>query len=210
MNKAEIIEFFKDYILGWMCKDIGECIKAQANVAVAALLMSYSENVGALIEGHLGLTRTSGPDFRKFLEYLEFNGDPDYYKRFKIKYQDSGSSSVKTMDIYAAFRCGLIHEYVPKVSCIIQNNPDNIDNWNKDDPGIGWHNPPGPSGASGHSGYMPRVATATAVLRFHTNAYFRDFRNALNRIYKGMSTDSVLLNNVKGSAERVTSRKLII
>jgi len=210
MNKAEVIDFFKQYILGWMCKDIGECIKAEANVAVAALLMSYSENVGTLIEGHLGLTGTSGSDFRKFLEYLEFNGNPDYYKQFKIKCQDSGSSSVKTMDIYTAFRCGLIHEYAPKLSCIIQNNPDNIDNCSKDDPGIGWYNPSSPGGPIGYSGYIPPVATATPALRFHTNAYFRDFRNALNRIYKDMSANSGLLNNVKRSVERVRGRKLII
>jgi len=210
MDGAEVIDFFKQYILEWMCNDIGGCIKARANVAVAALLMSYSENVGALIEGHLGLAGTSGADFRKFLEYLEFNGDPDYYKNFQVRYQESPSSAIRSIDIYTAFRCGLIHEYTPKVICVIENNSDNIDNYSKDVPGIGLYNPQSSSGFSGYSGYMPRPTTTGSALRFHTNAYFRDFRNGLNRIYKDMSTDLGLLNKVKESVERVTSRKLIV
>jgi len=209
MDKAEVIDFFKQYILGWMCTDIENCIKARANYAVAALLMSYSENVGTLIEGHLGLSGTSESDFNKFLEYLEFNGDPNYYKDFKIKYQDSGSSSVKTVGIYKAVRCGLIHEYSPKVSCIIENNSDNVDNCRKDDPGIGWQNPGTSSSSMGYSGYMPSVNTTTPTLRFQTNAYFRDFRNALNKIYRNISIDTVLLNNVRKSLERVSNRKLM-
>ena len=193
-----------------MCTDIENCIKGKANFAVAALLMIYSENVGALIEGHLGLTNTSGLDFRKFLEQLEFNGNPDYYKNFQIRYQESPSSVIKTIDIYTAFRCGLIHEYAPKVTCIIENHSDDINRFERTDPGIGWHTPASPSGSVGYSGYMAPVhPTRTPALRFHTNAYFRDFRNAVNKIYKNISTDPTLLKNIEISVQRVSNRQLI-
>jgi hypothetical protein len=104
MDKAEVIDFFKQYILGWMCTDIENCIKARANYAVAALLMSYSENVGALIEGHLGLSGKSEKGFNTFLGYLDFNDNWDYYNQFVIKYQESGSTSTQAVGIYRAFR----------------------------------------------------------------------------------------------------------
>jgi hypothetical protein len=210
MDKAEVIDIFKRYFLVWMCQDIENCIKGKANFAVAALLMSYSENVGALMEGHLGLSRTSAQDFRKFLEHLDFNGNADYYKNFRINYQEPPSSAIKTVDIYTAFRCGLIHEYAPKVSCIIENHSDDINHFEKTDPGIGWHTPGSTNGYSGQSGYMPPTSPKALTLRFHTNAYFRDFKNALNKIYQNISRDAALLKNIQKSLERVLNRKLII
>ena len=212
MDKAAVLDFFQKYILGWMCNDIENCIKAKANFAVAALLMTYTENIGVLIEGHLGLTGTGGPDFNKFLEYLDFKGDPNYYRNFEIKYQDSNSPVVQTANIYKAFRCGLIHEYAPKFQCVIENHSDNIYHFTEHDLGIGWCYPVNSSGSIGYSGYIPPTDTSKPFLRFHTNAYFRDFKNALHKIYDKISVqqDPILINNVQTSLERIFTRKLII
>jgi len=214
MDKAAVLDFFRKYVLGWMCSDIENCIKAKANFAVAALLMTYTENTGALIEGHLGLTGTSEKDFNTFLEYFDFKTDSNYYRDFKIKYQDSNSSAVQTANIYKAFRCGLIHEYAPKFPCAIENHSDNIDHFTENDPGIGWCYPAVSinfTSYSGSSGYMPQTTAAGPFLRFHTNAYFRDFKNALSKIFEKISVqqNQILINNVQTSLDRVLGRKII-
>jgi hypothetical protein len=210
LEEIKISGFFKQYIFGWMCDDIGNCIKAKANLAVAALLMSYTENIGALIEGHLGMEGKSHQDFNAFLKFFEFKGDPNYYIGFKIKYQESNSPNVKEVDIYTAFRCGLIHEYAPKPPCTIENYPDNIDGCTLNDPGIGWVTPETFPDLHRSSGYV-RPREGAPFLRFYTNAYFRDFKNALRKVHEKIFNqhDQILMKNVKASLERVLGRKIV-
>ena len=167
IDKNFICDYFQEYIFNFMYSDISNCIKAKANFAVATLLMVYSEKIGALINGNLGKIRTSELDFNYFLEYLEFKKDTDYYRKFEIDYRDEPSKPIKKLNIYKAFRCGFVHEYFPKIPCIVHNNADNIDHYIEDDVGIGWIQ---------HEGQK--------ILRFHTNAYFRDFKNGIYKIYK--------------------------
>lgn len=136
ISEMDILKFFQKYIFEWMYSDIENCIKAKANLVVATILMSYTENIGALIEGNLGEERTSEKNFNEFLKYFEFKGDQNYYQNFKIKYQEADSSVIKEANIYKAFRCGLIHEYSPKIPCIIHNNPDRADHFAEEDAGI--------------------------------------------------------------------------
>lgn len=113
IDKNFVLDYFQEYIFGFLYADVENCIKAKANFAVAALLMSYTENVGALITGNLGLSRNSKTDFKVFLEYFTFQKDTNYYKGFKIKFKEEGEAKDSEIAIYEAFRCGLIHEYFP-------------------------------------------------------------------------------------------------
>ncbi len=59
IDKNFIDNYFKQYIFNFMYPDIGNCIKAKANFAVATLLVAYSEKIGALVNGNLGKSGTS-------------------------------------------------------------------------------------------------------------------------------------------------------
>jgi hypothetical protein len=212
MDNTTVFEYFDKYVLVWMCSDIENCIKAKANVAVAALLMTYTENVGALIGGNLGRLGTSESDFNRFLEQLQFKGNSDYYKGFEIRYTDPGSPDVQSVNIYKAFRCGFIHEYGAKVPCVVENHPDNINHFSDDDPGIGWCAQVSVVyDGSNRSDYVPpQYSIKKKFLRFHTNAYFRDFKRALHNIRNNMGTDQDLMKRMKISLGRVFNRTLII
>lgn len=203
--------FFNKYVFDWMFPDIENCIKAHANYAVAALLMIYTENIGSLIEGHLGLSKHAEADFNKFIEYFEFKSDSNYYKNFQVNYKESGSSSIHKANIYKAFRCGFIHEYAPKFPCEVVNHSDRIDHCTADEPGIGWVNPPPEYDTSSSSGYVPLKA-GKPHLKFHTNAYFRDFKSAANRVYDRISKvkDPTLISTGEISLKRVLGRTLEI
>lgn len=211
MDDTTVFEYFDKYVLGWMCSDIENCIKAKANVAVATLLMTYTENVGALIEGNLGCLHTSESDFNRCLEQLQFKADSNYYKGFEVKYRDSASTHVQSANIYKAFRCGLIHEYGPKVPCAVQNDPNRTDNVSEDVSGIGWFTQSSVvSDTSSRSDYIPpEYSIKKKTLIFNTNAYFRDFKRALQSIRNKMATDKELMARMKTSIERVLNRTLI-
>ena len=207
VTQQEVMDFFKKYLLGWMCTDIEKCIIAAANLGVAALLMTYTENIGSIIAGHLGLSGHSHADFNNFLEYFEFHGDPKYYKEFRMKYRETKSSSTREADIYEAFRCGLVHEYAPKFLCSVANDP------------IATPINPGAPGVSvititpqlvNYSGYIPPQPGKPQLL-FYTNAYYRDFKNALNKVFDIISNqrDPNLIRNCQSSLERIFERELV-
>ena len=177
-----------------MYSDIGNCIKARANFAVATILMAYTEKIGALINGNLGKSGTSKHDFNTFIEYLDFKGDREHYKNFKIQYKEDPSQNIKTIYIYEAFRCGFVHEYFPKLPCLVHNNANDINQFVEDDAGIDWIN---------HEGKK--------TLRFHTNAYFRDFRKAIDEIYKQIfvQNDPGIIVNIENSLKRILNRVII-
>lgn len=206
VTPKEIQDFFQKYLLGWMCTDIEKCITARANLGVAALLMTYTENIGSIIAGNLGLSRHSHPDFNKFLEYFEFNGDPKYYKDFRIKYRETISAPVREADIYEAFRCGLIHEYAPKLRCSVANDPTATP-VQPGVPGVAVIITTPPMGFSGYNPPQP----GKPQLSFYTNAYYRDFKNALNKVYNIISnqTDPNLIQNCQASLERIFERELV-
>ena len=211
MDDKAVFAYFDKYVLAWICSDIPNCIKAKANLAVAALLMAYTEYVGALIGGNLGCLHTSESDFNRCLEQLQFKGNSDYYKGFEIKYKEPGSPDVQSVNIYKAFRCGLIHEYGPKVPCKVDNRPDDVNAFSEDDPGIGWCVEASVvyDGSTRSDYAPPQRSIERKFLRFHTNAYFRDFKRALHDIRDKMATDKELMTRMKTSIERVLNRTLI-
>lgn len=194
IDKKTIKDFHKNYIEGFMFNDINHCIEVGANFGVATLLLSYTENIGALINGHLGLKNHSHDDFNKMLEFFDFQGDEDYYKNFRVKFKKDISSDEEELDIYTVFRCGFIHEYFPKLPCIVHNNQQ-IDYCLDSEAGMHWFDD-----------------NSTKRLRFHNNAYYRDFKNAINKVFKQVSVDNdqELISRMVESLSRITDRVLIV
>lgn len=123
-TKEEIIDFFHEYIFGFIFNDIQNCIKATADYTVALALLSYTEFLGGLINGKLGLEKWSKKNFGKALDYF-----PKQYKslkNIKIEYYVNKKRQEK-MGLYEIFRYGLAHEYFikggRKISCV-WNNPN--------------------------------------------------------------------------------------
>ena len=189
-SQSQIIDYFQEYIFGFIFRDIERCVEAKANYVVALALLSYTEYIGGLITGKLGLKKESAENFNTALEYFEFNGDKNYYKDFKVKYTDENGKKSEA-DIYKMFRCGLVHEYFVKGDSFIHNNPSGL--VEPEDAGIGW---------IGDAGQRR--------LRFHTNAYFRDFKNAVMKLYKLLIVDREpnLLKNFNKALDRLENRKI--
>src|SRR5208337_4728892 len=81
-----------------MCKDIEQCMVANANFLVALGLSSYTEIVGGLVTGNLRNLGCSKKNYEAFLNYM----GSDY-----VTLQN-------TIDLYTRVRCGLVHEYFVK------------------------------------------------------------------------------------------------
>lgn len=198
-SKEEIEKYFKEYIFGFIFNDIQNCIKAKANYTVALALLSYTEYVGGLINGTLGLQGKSEKQFNKALEYFEWNGDKKYYKNFTQQYKDIGSQ-IKAGNIYTLFRCGLAHEYFIKGDSFVHNNSDGY----RDDKGIFY--------CEGCIDSDAGVQVIGGRLRFHTNAYFRDFKNAVQKYYEKLieGEDQNLLNTYNSSRDRISVREILV
>ena len=200
-TKNQIKEYFRDYIYGFIFNDIRNCIKAKANYTVALALLSYTDYLGGLINGTLGLQNKSKDQFNKALEYFEWKGDQNYYKNFKIRFKDIDFTS-KEGDIYSLFRCGLAHEYFIKGDSLVHNNPDGYtdekgkyycDGCIDEDAGVQIIN----------EGNKKR-------LRLHNNAYFRDFEKAWEKYYNELveKENKDLLKNFNNALDRIAVREI--
>lgn len=198
-SKEEIEKYFKEYIFGFIFNDIQNCIKSKANYAVALLLLSYTEFIGGLINGTIGLQGKSQEQFNKALEYFDWSGDEKYYKNFKQKYRDT-DFQIKEGNIYTLFRCGLAHEYFIKGDSFVYNNPDGY----RDDKGIFY--------CEGCIDNDAGVQVIDGRLRFHTNAYFRDFKNAVQKYYEKLieEKDQNLLNAYNSARDRISVREILM
>lgn len=176
-TKKEIKNYFKKYIFGYIFNDIENCIKAKANYTVALALLSYTEFLGALINGNLGEPGNSHKNFNKALEYFEWNENTDYYKDFKITFKDINGKE-KDGDIYTLFRCGLAHEYFIKGDSFVHNNPNGF----RDAAGIFY----GEGCIDSDAGVQVIEEKGKKKLRFHNNAYFRDFKKAWQKYYRNI------------------------
>lgn len=189
-STSQIIDFFDEYIFGFIFSDIERCIQARANYIVALALLSYTEYIGGLITGKLGLKDQSGPNFREALKYFEWNGDKNYYKNFKVNYKEDEKQKEKEADIYKIFRCGLVHEYFVKGDSFVHNEPSYLPD---EDKGIEWVK-----------------VNGQKRLRFHCNAYFRDFRKAVMKYYKLLVIDKepTLLSHFNEALDRIGNRRV--
>jgi len=109
-SKWQIIDYFHQFLFGFIYHDIERCIEAKANYVVALALLSYTEYIGGLISGNLGLKYKAKDNFDKALEYF-----PDEYRNInstiQIEYEDDKGNIKTDTGIYSLYRCGMVHEY---------------------------------------------------------------------------------------------------
>jgi|GEM_PF-3317963 len=175
-DEGTIRDYFNEFVYGSIFQDLDSCIKAQANFLVALGLMSYTEYLGGLLTGNLGIKNQVEVNFNKALEYFEHAGDGSYYLNFHVLDKNTSSN----LNIYEIFRNGLVHEYFPKgKELIIVYNEPRLP-LPAADQGVGWINQDG-----------------QRILRFHCNAYFRDLKQAFDKYFQELivKKDSVLLAN---------------
>lgn len=185
-SKEEIIDFFQDFIYGFICHDLDSCIKVAANYTVALSLLSYTEFIGGLITGNLGLEGNSKKNFNEALKYFP----KAYEKADNIKLQYAiGAKIEQKKGLYEIFRCGLAHEYFIKGKNIT----------------VVWNNPNGFTAK--HIGFKKRYGK----LIFYNNEYYRDFKNAIQKFYKELviKEDIIRINNFLAAINRLESRKLL-
>lgn len=94
-----ILHTFDEYEFGFMRSDIDAPIRRNANYLAALGLVTYTEIMGGLRTGDLGIKRTSAANFNAFLPYLGTD-----YELLKTQ----------GIDIYSLVRCGLVHNYFIK------------------------------------------------------------------------------------------------
>lgn len=199
----EIEEYFNKFIFGFIFNDIESCIKARTNYTTALGLLSYTEFLGGLINGTLGLQGRSREQFNKALEFFEWNGNKNYYKNFKVTLRDVDFVQ-KEADIYSLFRCGLAHEYFIKGDSLVHNNPEGYTD------GHGRHFSEGCIDAD--AGVQIIREGKIKRIRFHNNAYFRDFKKAWQKYYDKLikSKSSGLRNTFNNSLDRLVVREIKI
>jgi hypothetical protein len=93
--QKKILDAFTEYIFGFMQADLKAAINGKANYLAALGLVSYTEVLGGLKTGKLGLRGQSKANFEAFLPYL----GEDYTKA-----QDA-------IQVYSDIRCALVHQY---------------------------------------------------------------------------------------------------
>jgi len=187
-SEKEIIYFFQEYIFGFIYNDIQNCIKAGANYVVALALLSYTEFLGGLITGNLGLDRKSSENFNQALKYFP-REYCDLNSRIKVEFTDTSNRKDTKEDIYSIFRCGLAHEYFikgRKFSCV-------------------WNNP------NGFTAKHIGIKKEKGGLIFYNNEYFRDFKKAVMKFYEELIADKnkIKITSFSNALNRLESRKLI-
>ncbi|MBI4296434.1 MAG: hypothetical protein HY667_04880, partial [Chloroflexi bacterium] len=187
-SEEMITDYFHQFIFGFIYHDIERCIEARANYLVALALLSYTEYLGGLASGNLGLVGKSQKNFEKALDFF-----PQEYKQIdsSILIQDVDEDGKQILDnkgkpkqktgIYHLFRCGMVHEYFIRGFATVYNDPSGL--------------------AKNHIGIVKaerliewpkeyKIPPYTnKVLEFHTNEYFRDFKLAVDKIFKMLIID---------------------
>jgi hypothetical protein len=97
--EKRILAVFDEYIFGFMRSDIAAAVRGKANYLAALGLVSYTEVLGGLRTGNLGLKFHSKKDFEAFIPYLG---------------KEYESLLAREIDLYDIVRCGLVHSYFIK------------------------------------------------------------------------------------------------
>lgn len=186
-------EFFRQYVLGFMWHDVEATIKAKANYGAALMLMSYTEALGGLSDGTLGVLNGAGVRFRHGLSLMKWKGDAAHYSmKFLLT---EGSGAPKSVGLWEVFRCGLAHEYFAKglVTVINDDGPENPRAVGADLPGIGWCHWQGKE--------------KPTSLGFFTNAFYRDLRDAFDAL-KIAVLNGTRRTHFETAITRIWSRKV--
>ena len=70
IGEWRIIDYFNEFIFGFVYHDIERCIEAKANYIAALALLSYTEYIGGLISGNLGMKDKAKENFEEALKYF--------------------------------------------------------------------------------------------------------------------------------------------
>ena len=192
---GQIIDYFHQFIFGFIYHDIERCIEAKANYVVALALLSCTEFIGGLISGNLGLKNKSKDNFDEALKYFP-GGYKDIDSELTVEYVNEDGVAQIDNGLYSLFRCGVVHEYFPKgVDVGVLNYPDGQTNGNR----IGIQVTP------------PQGEPQRKLHLFRNNEYFRDFKFAVDKVYKGLivDCDPKLLEGFNRSLDRIYSRRII-
>ena len=116
MTKSEVRAFFREYVYGFMRSDIQKQLdlaksgKGGANVLAALGLIVYTEALGRIrIRNGLAPGIDGGPTARNFNACFDLMGYR--YANWRSAFRRRSGQTV-----YRAFRNGMAHEYMPKVS----------------------------------------------------------------------------------------------
>lgn len=181
MTNEEIDSYFNEYIDGFMFGDIRSCVAAKANFGVALMLLSYTEHLGALADGNLGVKGKSRESFNVGLSLMSWKQDANYYKNFRINLSHNESS--KLVEPYEVFRCGFSHEYFAKGLAMVANDPEGAND--PETPGYGWKGP---------------------RLFFCTNSFARDLRAGFTRLKELVLAGGAYRTNFEASFSRVMNQ----
>lgn len=100
MNASQraILHVFDEHVFGAMRTELDWALRGAAANLAALGLVAYTEFLGGIVTGDLGVDRSSARNFRAFLPYLGSD-----YEDLALR-----------VDIYNVVRCGLAHEYFIK------------------------------------------------------------------------------------------------
>ena len=197
MDDAAVNEFFREYVDGFMWSDVEATMKARANYIAALALLNYTEVLGGLSNGKLGLRNVARDCFHDGLSLMEWKGDPNFYKDFKVLLTD-GASPPREADPWAVFRCGLAHEYFAKGIAGVDNNDTYADPRACDPNKAGFMWRP-----------MPQDPSGILHLRFFTNAYYRDLRAGSDALHARIMPNGQARTNFEMAASRISARVVL-
>jgi hypothetical protein len=190
-SKEDIKSYFSEIFFNLMYQELERCIKNDIRYVAALALLSYTEYIGGLISGNLGLKDKSKDNFYEALMYF-----PQEYRtidaNLKIEYVDEKGAKCTDEGIYSLVRCGVVHEYFLKgVATGVINHQD------------GQTQPD-------HIGIVVTTGPEKFLI-FRTNEYFRDFKSAVDKIYKKLIVeyDPDLLKKFNASLDRIFLRRIL-
>jgi hypothetical protein len=106
-ESADIRDFFKEYVFGFMFHNIETAISAKASFLAALGLLECTEIMGGLVTGNLQDRSKARENFDAFVPYL----GRDYGElKTKLKPRKKGEPGC----LYDRMRCGLAHGYFTK------------------------------------------------------------------------------------------------
>jgi hypothetical protein len=178
----DISEFFKTYVIGWICEDIDREIRwAKAgnpagNALYAMGLLAYTEFMAKLLPAQRRPSDGARLHFEAF------------FRELGSCYADLLDN--QGMNVYDIFRCGLVHEYFVKGTCtvaMLNSSPGNLEVYGA------YENSQSPPVRLGSS-FIPKplkcglgIATNGSYY-FIVEKYYEDFRSACEALLVELTT----------------------
>jgi hypothetical protein len=168
---ADVRNWFDQNLVRFVENDVGAAIAGRANFGGALMLLCYTEVLGGVSTGLLGVSGNVRSNFNAGLRLLDAAALAEvptlggtYYSTFPIKLNGAPSS------LYEVLRCGVVHEYFGKGLVPVANDPND------------------PTGASTHGALGVRWEAGNLLL--DVNAYFKHFRAAVQILLAEVLADT--------------------